>query len=251
MTVTLTALPGLPVVKPGDDLPALIVAGLAQAGEALREGDIVTVTSKIVSKAEGRFVHLADVTPSARALELAEATGKDARLAELNLRESLEVSRTAPNIIVTRHRLGFISANAGIDQSNVDGSDDTVLLLPFDPDASAARIRTALVAAYGISLGVVITDSHGRPFRFGNVGVAIGVAGLPALIDLRGQTDLFGRVLRVSVQGFADMVASAACLLTGEGAEGLPVVLVRGLVYPPIDGLASELNRPPETSLYR
>jgi len=251
VSLTLTALPGLPIIQPGDRLPALIVAALARLAETPRAGDVLAVTSKIVSKAEGRFVRLADVTASPRAHEIAAVTGKDPRLVELNLRESTEIQRTVPNIIVTRHRLGFISANAGIDQSNVDGGDETVLLLPVDPDASARRLCDALVEACGVPLGVVITDSHGRPFRFGNVGVAIGVAGMPALIDLRGQTDLFGRVLRVSVQGYADMVASAACLLTGEGAEGLPVVLVRGLVYPPIEGRASELNRPPETSLYK
>ncbi|MBL8133887.1 MAG: coenzyme F420-0:L-glutamate ligase [Anaerolineae bacterium] len=249
--MTLRALPGIPVVRPGDDLPQLILEALARAGECLQEGDILSVTSKIVSKAEGRIVRLAEVVASERALELSRQTGKDARLVELNLRESVEISRTAPNIMVTRHRLGFVSANAGIDQSNVDGSDETVLLLPVDPDESARRIRSALQAAAKVRIGVLITDSHGRPFRLGNVGVAIGVAGFPALVDLRGGVDMFGRVLRVSVQGYADMVASAVCLLTGEGAEGLPVVLVRGLRYPDIDGRASELNRPPETSLYR
>ncbi|NUQ05276.1 MAG: coenzyme F420-0:L-glutamate ligase [Anaerolineae bacterium] len=249
--MTLCALPGIPVVRPGDDLPRMILEALARAGERLQEGDILSVTSKIVSKAEGRIVRLAEVVPSERALDLSRQTGKDARLVELNLRESVEISRTAPNIMVTRHRLGFVSANAGIDQSNVDGTDETVLLLPVDPDESARRIRAALQAAAKVRIGVLITDSHGRPFRLGNVGVAIGVAGFPAVVDLRGGVDMFGRVLRVSVQGYADMVASAVCLLTGEGAEGLPVVLVRGLRYPDIDGRASELNRPPETSLYR
>ncbi len=251
MTLTLTPLPGLPIVQPGDDLAVLIAEAFARLGEIPQPGDVLAVTSKIVSKAEGRFVRLDEVTPSPRAHEIAAIVGKDPRLIELNLRESVEVSRTAPNIIVTRHRLGFISANAGIDQSNVDGGEETALLLPVDPDASAVRLRADLHARLGVELGIVITDSHGRPFRFGNVGVAIGVAGVPPLVDLRGQTDLFGRVLRVSVQGYADMVASAACLLTGEGAEGLPVVWIRGLNPPPIDGTAREINRPPETSLYR
>jgi coenzyme F420-0:L-glutamate ligase/coenzyme F420-1:gamma-L-glutamate ligase len=251
VTLTLIPLPGLPIVQPGDDLAALIAQAFARLGEMPQPGDVLAVTSKIVSKAEGRFVRLTDVTPSVRAEEIAVIVGKDARLIELNLRESVEVSRTAPNIIVTRHRLGFISANAGIDQSNVDGGEETVLLLPVDPDESAVRLRAALSVRLGVELGIVITDSHGRPFRFGNVGVAIGVAGVPPLVDLRGQTDLFGRVLRVSVQGYADMVASAACLLTGEGAEGLPVIWIRGLTYPPIAGTAREINRPPETSLYK
>jgi len=191
------------------------------------------------------------VTPSHRAEELAAQTGKDARVVELALRESVEVSRVTTNIMVTRHRLGFVSANAGIDQSNVDGGDDTVLLLPRDPDASARAIRDGLEIATGAVVGIVISDSHGRPFRFGNVGVAIGVAGVPGLIDLRGEKDMFGRVLRVSVQGYADMIAGAAGLLTGEGAEGLPVVLMRGLRYAYEDTDAGAINRPPETSLYR
>ncbi|MBK8026365.1 MAG: coenzyme F420-0:L-glutamate ligase [Chloroflexi bacterium] len=247
----LIALPGIPIIKPGDDLSRLILEAVSRAGEHLRDGDIVSVTSKIVSKSEGRFVRLADVVPSERALELAQLTGKDPRIVELNLRESVEISRTGINTMVTRHRLGFVSANAGIDQSNVDGTDETVLLLPVDPDQSARQIRSAIQSAANARVGVIITDSHGRPFRLGNVGVAIGVAGMPALVDLRGGADMFGRILRVSVQGYADMVASAACLLTGEGAEGLPVILVRGLHYPDIDGCASEINRPPETSLYK
>lgn len=250
-SLTLKALPGIPVVQPGDDLAELILNALVRLDERLIDGDALVVTSKIVSKSEGRFIHLSDVTPSMRALELSRLTGKDARLAELNLRESVEISRTGTNTIITRHRLGFISANAGIDQSNVDGGDDTVLLLPLDPDDSARRLRDDLVEATGANIGIVITDSHGRPFRLGNVGVAIGVAGMPALVDLRGQTDMFGRVLRISIQGYADMVASAACLLTGEGAEGQPIVLLRGLGYPSIDGRASELNRPPEMSFYK
>lgn len=249
--LVLTALPGIPLVQPGDDLASLTLDGLDRAGIALAAGDALVVTSKIVSKAEGRQIDLTTVTPSVRAGEIAAVTGKDARIVELVLRESTEVSRMAPGVLVVRHRLGFVSANAGIDQSNVDGSDDHVLLLPLNPDASAAMLCQRLYAATGAAVGIVISDSHGRPFRLGNVGVAIGAAGLPALRDLRGTSDMHGRLLRISIQGYADMIASAAGLLTGEGAEGLPIVHVRGLKFEPASGRAADLVRPPEYDLYR
>ncbi len=245
------ALPGIPVVQPGDDLAGLILDALARAEMSLQAGDVLVVTSKIVSKAEGRVVALDSVQPSQEARALAARTGKDPRMVELVLRESAAVSRTAPNVLVVRHRLGFVSANAGIDQSNVDGTDAHALLLPLDPDASARAIHDKLKTATGVAVGIVISDSHGRPFRLGNVGVAVGVAGMPALVDLRGQRDMFGRVLKISIQGYADMVASAACLLTGEGGEGLPVVLLRGLTFPALDGRAADLYRSPEQDLYR
>ncbi|MBK9750464.1 MAG: coenzyme F420-0:L-glutamate ligase [Chloroflexi bacterium] len=249
--LTLTALRGIPLVQPGDDLARLILDALAANDLTLQATDVLVVTSKIVSKAEGRVVALRDVTPGERAHELAAQTGKDPRVVELVLQESRGVSRVAPNVLVVEHRLGFVSANAGIDQSNLEAGDERVLLLPSDPDASARAIRHRLLDATSVSIGVIISDSHGRPFRLGNVNVAIGVAGMPALIDLRGQPDLFRRTLRISIQGYADMVAGAAGLLTGEGAEGLPVVLVRGLTYPDIDGRASQINRPAEHDLYR
>ncbi len=250
-SLRLTALPGIPQIKAGDDLAAIILAGAREAGLLFETGDALVVTSKIVSKSEGRRFDLSTIIPGDRALELAAITGKDARIVELVLRESVEVSRAAPNVLVVRHRLGFVSANAGIDQSNVDGSDEAVLLLPVDPDASAAHLRDTIQRETGAHVGIVISDSHGRPFRLGNVGTAIGVAGIPALLDLRGTQDMFGRVLKISITGYADMVASAAALLTGEGAEGLPVVHVRGLEYPPIYGKAADMNRPPEMDLYR
>ncbi len=245
------ALPGLPLVQPGDDLARLILEALDRAAITLRAGDALVVTSKIVSKAEGRIVRLADVTPGAEALRVAEATNKDPRIVELILRESQAISRSAPGVLITRNRLGFVSASSGIDQSNLDGGEERVLLLPLDPDASAEKIRQFLAEATGVSVGIVISDSHGRPFRLGNVGVAIGVAGMPALVDLRGRIDLFGRVLKMSIQAYADEVASAANLLSGEAAEGLPVVLVRGLSFAAQDGRASDFNRPLETDLYR
>jgi coenzyme F420-0:L-glutamate ligase/coenzyme F420-1:gamma-L-glutamate ligase len=251
-TLHLTALPGLPMVQPGDDLVQILLNGLARATIILQNRDVLVVTSKIVSKAEGRIIELDSVIPTPEAAELATKTLKDPRIVELVLRESQSVSRTAPNTLIVRHRLGFVSANAGIDQSNLDGGEQRVLLLPLDPDDSARRIRDGLKTATGADIGVVISDSHGRPFRLGNIGTAIGMAGLPSLLDLRGQTDLFGRVLRVSVMGYADMVAAAANLLTGEGAEGRPVVHLRGLDFPAdADGRAEDMNRPPEMDLYK
>lgn len=248
----LIALPNIPIVRPGDDLAALIAASLAEAELALEPQDVLVVTSKLVSKAEGRFVDLATVTPSARALEVAAETRKDPRLVELILRESTAISRQRADVLIVRHRLGFTLANAGIDHSNVgpDG-EDWVLLLPEDPDRSARALRAGLEQRLGVAPGIVISDSHGRPFRIGTVGVAIGLAGIPAVMDLRGMRDLFGRVLRVTVTGLGDEIAAAAGLLSGQGAEARPVVLVRGLNLPAADGSAADLVRPPELDLYR
>ncbi|MCL4249316.1 MAG: coenzyme F420-0:L-glutamate ligase [Anaerolineae bacterium] len=246
----ITAIPGLPIIQPGDDLPVLIAGALTAADLTLQDADVLVVTSKIVSKAEGRRVDLRTITPGDEALRLAEITRKDARVVELVLRESVEVSRARPGVLIVRHRLGFVSANAGIDQSNVAGDEDTVLLLPSDPDASAAALRERLSRLTGAHIGIVISDSHGRAWRVGNLGVAIGVSGLPAVRDLRGQPDLFGRRLQISIQGYADMIASAAGLLSGEANEGLPVVLVRGLTAQG-DGHAADINRAIEFDLYR
>jgi coenzyme F420-0:L-glutamate ligase/coenzyme F420-1:gamma-L-glutamate ligase len=252
--LTLTALPGFPLVQPGDDLGVLILASLQLAGIGLADGDVVVVTQKVVSKAEGRFVHLAEVEPSVEAHRLAQETGKDARLVEVILRESQAVLRSRPGLIIVRHRLGFVCANAGVDHSNVQGlhgnSEGWVLTLPEDPDRSAQRIRAALETASGASLGVLITDSHGRAWRTGTVGVAIGVAGLPALVDLRGRPDLFGYRLRVTQVGLADEIASAASILSGQADEGQPVIHVRGLPYPLRDGSLRELLRPPTQDLF-
>lgn len=249
--VTILSLTGIPLIQPGDDLPGVILKALERMQCPLVNGDVLVVTSKIVSKAEGRFFDLRDVVPSAEAESLAQETEKDPRLVELVLQESADISRKGHRVLITRHRLGFVSANAGIDQSNVDEGGERVLLLPVDPDHSADVIRQALFTATGVEVGIVISDTHGRPFRMGNVGVAVGVAGIPSILDLRGETDLFGRVLRITTQGYADLVASAAHLVCGEGDEGLPVTLVRGLRYPAAMGTASELNRPPELDLYR
>lgn len=245
------ALPDVPLVKAGDSLPQLIIEGLERAGFHLQNGDIISIASKIVSKSEGRFVTLADVEPSAEALEVAEKAAKDPRVVELVLQEAKSISRMRKGVLVTEHRLGFVSANSGIDASNVDESQENVLLLPNDPDASAETIRQALKAQTGAEAAIIITDTHGRPFRLGNVGVAIGVAGMQALVDRRGEPDLFGRILQATVLGYADMVASTAHLLTGEGAEGLPIVLIRGLQFPKGEGKASDMNRPAAEDMYR
>ncbi len=249
-SVVISPLPGIPLIKPGDDLTSVILDALWTGGTDLRTGDALVVTSKIVSKAEGRIVNLADVVPSAEAVRLAVITGKDPRVVELVLRESVAVSRAAPGVLVTRHRLGFTAANAGVDQSNLEQGDERALLLPLDPDASAAALRERLRERTGAAPAVVISDSQGRPFRMGGIGVALGVAGMPALVDLRGKADLFGRTLKITLQAYADLVASAAQLVTGEGAEGWPVVLVRGLRIPPGEGRASDLYRKPEHDLY-
>ncbi len=230
----------------------LLREAIESAGLTLTKGDVLAIAQKIISKAEGRQVRLAGVETSPRAVALAAEVGKDPRLVELILQESTEVSRHRPGVLIVRHRLGFTCANAGIDRSNVAvGEDEAVLLLPLDPDASAARLRAELLAATGAAVGVVITDSHGRPFRLGTVGVAIGAAGLPALWDRRGEPDLYGYRLQHTDVGVADEIAAAAGLLMGQAAEGLPAVLIRGLRLPPADGRAADLVRPPELDLYR
>lgn len=255
MPLTLTCLPGIPIIRPGDNLVELIGISLQNAGIVLQDGDILVLAQKIVSKAEGRLVNLVKVTPSSKALELAVQIEKDPRLVELVLQESRAVLRTRPGTIIVEHRLGFVCANAGIDHSNVAGLGDEgaewVLLLPQDPDASASRIRQGLEQAFQVRLGVMIIDSHGRAWRQGTVGVAIGVSGLPALVDLRGYPDLFDYTLRITQVGAADELAAAASLIMGQAAEGTPVVHVRGFPYPLREGSFTELLRPKEQDLFR
>jgi coenzyme F420-0:L-glutamate ligase / coenzyme F420-1:gamma-L-glutamate ligase len=250
---SLSAVTGLPHVQPGDDVAALLATALRANDISLLAGDVLVVAQKIISKAEGRLVNLAAVQPGVRALEVAAVTGKDPRLVELILQESAAVSRLRPGVLIVRHRLGFTSANAGIDRSNVRQEDagETVLMLPEDPDRSARQLRRQLEAAFDVSLAVVINDSHGRPFRRGAVGVAIGVSGLPALWDRRGERDLYGYQLQHTDIGLADELAAAASLLMGQAAEATPAVLIRGLSLPPGDGQAADLYRPEETDLYR
>jgi len=252
--LTLTALAGVPLVRPGDDLAALVGAALEASGERLADGDVLVMAQKIVSKAEARYRTLAGIVPSARARELAEAVGKDPRLVELILGEAEEVVAHRPGVLIVAHRLGYVLANAGIDHSNVEPDADggeRVLLLPEDPDRSAAALRERLRAATGAAIGVVINDSLGRAWRNGTVGMALGVAGISALLDLRGRPDLFGRALAVSEIGLADEVAAAASLLMGQADEGRPIVLVRGLAHGPAAGRARDLVRRKELDLFR
>jgi coenzyme F420-0:L-glutamate ligase/coenzyme F420-1:gamma-L-glutamate ligase len=247
----LFALPGLPMVRAGDDLADLILAGLDRAGQVLQDRDVVVIAQKIVSKAEGRTVDLADVVPSAEAIRLAHEVGKDPRIVQVVLSDSVKVVRSRPNLMIMQHRLGFVMANAGVDQSNVAEADghQRALLLPLDPDGSAEAIRTRL--SQFANIGVVISDSFGRPWRRGTAGVAIGSAGIPSIIDLRGQPDLFGRILEVSIIGFADEIAAAASLLQGQAAEAQPVVVVRGLTWQAPNMPVAEVIRPPEEDLFQ
>ncbi len=253
MSLTITALKNIPLIRQGDDLADILVNSLVQTGIALEDNDILVLAQKIVSKSEGRMIELNTVTPSARAFELEKETGKDPRLLELILQESNAVLRTRPNTIIVEHKLGFVCANAGIDQSNVKENQDGghVLLLPADPDNSAQGIRNAIEKATGKRIGVMIIDSHGRAWRNGTVGVCIGLSGLPAMVDERGWQDLFGYTLKITVVGVADELAAAASLMMGQAAEGTPAVHVRGFPYPLGEGSLKELIRPREQDMFR
>lgn len=251
--VRLVALGGVPLVREGDDLCETILGAVGRSGEKLSSGDVLVLAQKIVSKARGRYVDLDRVTPSPRALELAKVVEKDPRVIELILRESSEVLRVRRDVLIVVHRLGFVMANAGIDFSNVDATegDRRVLLLPADPDGECKRLRNALHERTAASVAVIINDSHGRAWRNGTVGVAIGASGIPALLDLRGKPDLFGRALRITQVGLADELAAAASLMMGQADEGTPVVLVRGVSYERRESSAAELVRPKELDLFR
>jgi coenzyme F420-0:L-glutamate ligase/coenzyme F420-1:gamma-L-glutamate ligase len=248
--LVLRPLLNIPSITAGDDLAEIAVAAVAQIGETLQSGDVLVFAQKVVSKAEGRAVELATVLPSERAQDLGRQTGLDHRLVELILSESTAIVRQRRELLIVQHRLGFILANAGIDASNV-GGDGRVLLLPSDPDASATRLRYAVRQSTGADVGVLIIDSWGRPWRLGTVGCAIGLSGLPGLIDMRGWPDLNGRPLQRTEVGFADELAAAASILMGQAAEGRPIVLVRGLSDERRDGTARELLRPESTDLFR
>lgn len=254
MTLILTPLTGLPIIKPGDDLADLIADVIKHAEMNLADGDILVIAQKIISKSEDRFVNLNDISPSERAIELAQHVDKDARLIELVIEESKSILRYRPGTIIVEHRLGFVCANAGIDHSNVrkdNDSDQWVLLLPENPDRSADGIRRSLEKWSNKRIGVMVIDSHGRAWRLGTVGVAIGLSGIPGIEDLRGDADMFGRTLRVTQVGVADELAAAASLMMGQAAEGTPVVHVRGFPYPLREGSLQELLRPEEEDLFR
>ena len=242
---------GLPEVVPGDDLAALLLERLQ--AYPLADGDILVIAQKIVSQAENRYVDLAGVTPSDRATQLAGETGKDPRLVELILSQSKRVVRYRQDVLIVEHRLGFVHANAGIDHSNIpqDNRSERVLLLPEDPDASAARIHAAVRQACGVNAGVIINDSAGRAWRNGVTGIAIGGAGLSCLLDLRGENDLHGNPLRVTEVGIADEIAAAASLVMGQAARGIPAVLVKGLALRGPHNNASALIRDPDKDLFR
>lgn len=255
MSLILTPLHHIPLIRHGDDLADIVVKALNKNAVELQDNDILVFAQKIVSKAEGRSVNLVTVNPSPRAVELARQTEKDPRLVELILCESNEVLRTRVGTIIVEHKLGFVCANAGIDHSNVAGigneSEEWVLLLPQDPDRSAEHIRHAIQTKTGKRIGVLIIDSHGRAWRTGTVGVAIGIAGMPGLEDLRGKPDLFDFTLRITQVGAADELAAAASLVMGQAAEGTPVIHVRGFPYPLREGSLKELIRPKDQDLFR
>jgi coenzyme F420-0:L-glutamate ligase/coenzyme F420-1:gamma-L-glutamate ligase len=255
MALILTPLIGFPLVEPGDHLSEMIIQSLGQNDLQLQDGDILVLAQKIVSKAENRLINLTTVTPSQRAHDYGKITGKDPRLIELILSESKSVLRTRRNLIIVEHKLGFISANAGIDHSNVSGpwgnSEDWVLLLPKNPDKTAQSIRSDLEQKYDCRIGVLIIDSHGRAWRMGTIGTSIGLSGLPGLVDLRGALDLFDYRLRVTQVAAADELAGAASLMMGQAREGTPVVLARGFPYALREAELGELIRPKELDMFR
>ena len=249
--IIISALSGIPLVRPGDDIADLILQGLAASGLSLRRGDVLVIAQKIVSKAEDRLVDLRAVVPSARAETLAAEVNKDARLVELILRESTEIVRYRKDVLVVAHHSGVVLANAGIDASNVDDDEHHVLLLPKDCNRSCRDIRARLAALTDLEAGVLIIDSLGRAWRNGTVGIALGAAGLPTLQNLRGTPDLFGRHLRSTEVGIADEIAAAASLLMGQASEGTPVVLIRGLNISGANGSADDLLRPRALDMFR
>jgi len=255
MTLSISSLKNIPLIRQGDLLADIILNSIQEADIELIENDIIILAQKVVSKAEGRLVNLATVTPSQKAIELGAKTEKDPRVVELILQESNEVVRTRVGAIIVEHKLGFICANAGIDHSNVAGdgneNEEYVLLLPEDPDRSARQLRETVLQKTGKTIGVMIIDSHGRAWRNGTVGLCIGLSGIPALIDERGWKDLFGYTLKITVVGVADELAAAASLMMGQAAEGTPVVHVRGFPYKLSEGSLRELIRPKDQDMFR
>ncbi|HEY2981440.1 MAG TPA: coenzyme F420-0:L-glutamate ligase [Anaerolineales bacterium] len=255
MPLVLTPLASIPLIRQGDDLADILIRSLHDSGISPQDDDVLVVAQKIVSKAEGRTVDLAEVRPTAAAHALAAQSGKDPRVAELILRESNSILRIRPGTVIVEHHLGIVCANAGIDHSNVGAGDDAgadrVLLLPEDPDRSAASIRAKLEQSSGARLGVLIIDSHGRAWRNGTVGSTIGLSGLPGLVDLRGQQDLFGYTLQITQVGAADELAGAASLVMGQAAEGTPAVHARGFPYELREASLREILRPRAEDLFR
>jgi len=255
MSLTLTALSEIPIIQPGDNLGSLICDALNKADLLMRDGDILVIAQKIISKAENRLVNLTQVKPSERAKEIAAIALKDPRFVELVLQESKSLIRIRPGLIISEHRNGFICANAGIDHSNVKGvwgnPEDWVLLLPKNADESAKKLRIDLEGRFGVRIGVLIIDSHGRAWRTGTVGMTIGLSGFPALVDLRGEEDLFGYKLKVTLVAAADELAAGASLIMGQAKEASPVVHARGFPYKMRESSLEELIRPMEQDMFR
>jgi coenzyme F420-0:L-glutamate ligase / coenzyme F420-1:gamma-L-glutamate ligase len=255
MALTLSAVPGIPMIQPGDSLADLLYQALQSGGFQLQNNDILVIAQKIVSKAEGRLVNLTQVTPSERALKLAQCTEKDPRFVELVLQESSEVLRFRTGALIVEHKKGFVCANAGIDHSNVAGSwgspEDWVLLLPEDADASAEKIRLSIEQLAGVHVGVIIIDSHGRAWRNGTVGITIGLSNVPGIVDMRGKPDLFGYRLRITMIAAADELAAAASLVMGQADESTPLVHVRGFPYPLRGAHLQELIRSRDQDMFR
>lgn len=255
MKLELTPVPDFPLVVPGDDLAGFILSACRKANIAIQDGDIFVMAQKIVSKAEGRLFNLNDVTVSEQAVDLAQKTGKDARIVELVLRESRQVLRYRTNVLIVEHKLGFVCANAGIDHSNVQGvggnPEDWMLLLPEDPDGSAGRIRERIEKELGVQIGIMIIDSHGRAWRNGTLGTVIGLSGVPGLVDLRGKPDLFGFRLKITQVAAGDELAAGASLVMGQADEGTPVVHARGFPYALREASLNELIRPEQEDMFR
>ena len=250
-----TQLLNIPLIQEGDNIPEILYDIARKQSIDFEDGDILAVTSKIISKAEGRMVNLNDIKPSDAARQLGEDSKRDPRLMELLLSESKEILRVSEQAIIVEHHLGFVCANAGIDHSNVQGNygnkEDWFLLLPKSPDASAEKIRIFVKQTTGKDIGVIIIDSHGRPWRKGTVGVIIGTSRVPALIDLRGKTDLFGYQLRISEISAADELAGAASLMMGQADEKIPAIHIRGFPYPLCDSSIRDILRPKNKDLFR
>jgi coenzyme F420-0:L-glutamate ligase/coenzyme F420-1:gamma-L-glutamate ligase len=251
--LVLTALEGVPLIEQGNDLAEILLRVLKHNNIDLCNGDVLVIAQKVISKAEGRKVDLKTITPSKGAEDLAAETGKDPREVELILRESTEILRVRPGLIIVEHHRGFVCANAGIDHSNVaaEGDRDFILLLPENPDKSAQELRQKIEKAEDVQIGVVINDSHGRAWRNGTVGISIGFSGVPGIVDLRGKPDLFDYKLRITQIAAVDELAAAASLLMGQADEGLPVVHVRGFPYPLREGSFQELPREGSRDLFR
>ncbi|MEM3597722.1 MAG: coenzyme F420-0:L-glutamate ligase [Candidatus Hadarchaeum sp.] len=248
LSVQLFAIIGIPMVKRGDDIGELIVAAAEKQHLRIEDGDVLAVAQTIISKAEGEIVDLRTITPSPRAIEIAKKIDKDPRMVEVILQQSSEIVRLG-HVIITRTKQGFVCANAGVDRSNVDHEHVTVL--PSDPDASAAKIRETVKKRLGVDIAVIITDTQGRPFRCGCIGLAIGVAGMKPLLDMRGWRDLYGKELKVTVTCPADSLAAAAVMIMGESNEGIPAVLIKGAKYEKGNGTICEVIRAPELDLFR